>query len=557
MSPTNPRNTSLPLYVFFSPREKLPTTSQVALASPTGKPRFTLSLCATRLLLVSSASPSLQRPLRAVTIVPPVTRSSRRRNMSDPAALANVFQDIATILQTLTAAQAAAAQAQPAPPPPLGHNAVLQLFDTSTPFDLSSRSGSAAMAKASSALGSTWDGSIDKLPPFLTALKTRAREAKWNAPAPYGILLYLVNGTSVNLLSDFHSVPESTIDTDRLARTDPRAIQNSRAMFFALSASIDGDLQNTIFTQDGNIPDIEDGPLLFKRMLHTTVAASSQVSMQALRDLQDLNPCDYSYNISIVNTRAAHLFTLATTGARILSDGERIQLLLTAYNRIRQPAAWATWVANKTEAFDAGLLVPSNHVSAHILLMNDAVLKSNRLHADKDNGSLHWRSTSLEEDVVAMLSKPVTTNPPVTPPSKFPRLANTPGTATPPKSSSLPPFARHFKSSPAPDAPKFVVGDSKPFNGTTWFFCDCPNHRNKVKWHTFPHTECRQRQRWLETNPPPSANLSELSTISNPTHPSLPPNHLTTLLADALHLANDDDPVYTLIAQALNATHQA
>ena len=472
----------------------------------------------------------------------------------DPDALANALQRMADVLQAYTAHPPAA--------PPIGHHAVLQLFDDSSPFDLSSRAGSAAMSKASSPLGPTWDGTIDKLPPFLTALKARAREAKWNAAAPNGILLFSVNNVSHNILTDFHSIPEATIETTRLSRTDPRAIQNSRAMFFALSASIDGDLQNTIFTQDGNIPDIEDGPLLFKRMLQTTVAASSQVSMQALRDLQDLNPADYAYNISIINTRATHLFTLATTGARTLSDGERIQLLLTTYNRIRQPAAWATWVANKTEAFDAGLLVSANHVSAHQLLMNDAILKSNRLHADKDHGLLKWRSTSLEEDVVAMLIKPAVSFPKASFPQRSPSVAPAANNNDPPNSKpALPPFARHFKSSPAPDAPKFKVGDSKLFNDASWYFCDCPTHRNKVKWHTFPHTECRQRQRWLDTNPSPpistlaSTNPDSPSTSSHSIPSTDQTNPLALILSNALSMAGNDAHAYNLIAEALNAVH--
>ena len=472
---------------------------------------------------------------------------------ADPDALAAALQNIAAALQAFQAAPAANNQ-------PAAHSAVLQLFDDATPFDLSSREGSAAMAKASSPLTSSWDGSIDKLPPFLTALKTRSREARWNAPSPNGILLFNVNGTDHHLLHDFHNIPETTLDTAHIARTAPRAVQNSRAMFFALSASIDGDLQNTIFTQDGNIPDIEDGPLLFKRMLQTTVAASSQVSMQALRDLQDLNPVDYGYNISVINTRAAHLFTLATTGARILSDGERIQLLLTAYNRIRQPAAWSTWVANKTEAFDAGLLVPSLHVSAHQLLMNEAILKSNRLHADKDNGPLQWRSTSLAEDVVAMLANSAAAAPKTRP--SFSRNSTT--TAGPPSAPVikpvLPPFARHFKASSAPDAAKFQVGDSKPFDGATWYFCDCPTHRNKVKWHTFPHTECRQRQRWLESSPPVATLATNPPSDTGSTHSSSLPsaehqNTIALLLSDALSMTSTDAPTYDLIAQALNTAH--
>ena len=32
-----------------------------------------------------------------------------------------------------------------------------------------------------------------------------------------------------------------------------------------------------------------------------------------------------------------------------------------------------------------------------------------------------------------------------------------------------------------------------------FYFCDCPNHRNNVQWHTFEAEECRTRKRWLST----------------------------------------------------------
>lgn len=380
--------------------------------------RSILPLRLQRLLAPPPALQTLQRNNRAFTISP-VTRSSSRA-MADPADLTAAFQNIANVLQNLTAAQAPL-------PPAIAHIAVLQLFDDSSPFDLSSRAGSSAMAKASSALGSTWDGSINKLPPFLTALKTRAREAKWNAPAPHGILAFLITGVNYNILYEFHSISEQVIET---------------------------------------------------------------------------------------------------------------------------------------EAFDAGLLLPSNHISAHQLLMNDAILKSNRLHADKDNGPLQWRSTSLEEDVVAMLSKPSTT--PRIAVNSRPSAPVTPTTPTPTLTkSTLPPFARHFKSSPAPDAPKFKVGDSQPFNGATWYFCDCPNHRNKIKWHTFPHTECRQRQRWLEETPhPPIATLATTPSDNNSTTSSSNPSTssskpIALLLSNALTLAGDKDHAYNLISEALNSIDYA
>jgi hypothetical protein len=50
-----------------------------------------------------------------------------------------------------------------------------------------------------------------------------------------------------------------------------------------------------------------------------------------------------------------------------------------------------------------------------------------------------------------------------------------------PNKRKMPPFVKHFKSSTSSDAPNYKVGDSKNWDNTTWYFCDCPHHRDKIK----------------------------------------------------------------------------
>ena len=88
----------------------------------------------------------------------------------------------------------------------------MELFDESTPFDMSTRNGSDVMTLASTALDDKWDGSIPKLPPFLTALKKQTQHCKWNAVAPHGILEYTVGTTTFNLLSEYHSIPMANLE---------------------------------------------------------------------------------------------------------------------------------------------------------------------------------------------------------------------------------------------------------------------------------------------------------------------------------------------------------
>ena len=177
-------------------------------------------------------------------------------------------------------------------------------------------------------------------------------------------------------------------------------------MFHCLLGSIEGDLQTTLFGQEGNLPENEDGPALFMSMIDMTVAASLMISIQALDDLQHLDPAAHNFSIPLINTKFGELFTLATTSSRAISDGERIQYVLTAYDRIKQPAEWTQWVAKKIDSFEEGTLVTAGTTGCQDL-MNAAILKASRIHAAK-HGSSRWRTTSIEDDVVAMMAnKPV------------------------------------------------------------------------------------------------------------------------------------------------------
>ena len=85
--------------------------------------------------------------------------------MSDPAltaALANIAATLALLQQQVAPNN----QPPPAAAATVAHGPTLQLFDNGTPFDMSSRAGSAAMTLAASPLSSLWDGTIAKLPPL-------------------------------------------------------------------------------------------------------------------------------------------------------------------------------------------------------------------------------------------------------------------------------------------------------------------------------------------------------------------------------------------------------
>jgi hypothetical protein len=269
--------------------------------------------------------------------------------MADQGQLAQAWAQIA---QALSAIQA---QQQPPPPQPQVHQPVLELFDASSPFDLSSRAGNAAYARACSGLVDKFDGSIDKFPSLITGLRDRAIEAKWNAAAPNGILAFTVNGTDHNLLDAYHSIALTDIETARTARTDSRATQNSKAFYHCLKATLEGDIKSTLFDQLGNLPTVEDGAVLFKTITDFSLASSLQLTIKTISDIQALDPVDFHYKITNINTKLTHYFILASSGSRSLSEAEKIQHTLSTYAKIKQPESWAQWTRNKIHAFDEAL----------------------------------------------------------------------------------------------------------------------------------------------------------------------------------------------------------
>ena len=132
-----------------------------------------------------------------------------------------------------------------------------------------------------------------------------------------------------------------------------------------------------------------------------------------------------------------------------------------------------------------------------------------------------------------------------------------------PKSAkTLPPFVRHFKATTASDAATFKVGDTKEWKGQTWYFCDFPNHPDRLKWHSNPAPKRRTRYKWLNDKDG-SAPISTItysngtSTVTDFTDPSTSSDSsdITSLLASALSLVTGIEAVTACIADALNVTH--
>ena len=79
-----------------------------------------------------------------------------------------------------------------------------------------------------------------------------------------------------------------------------------------------------------------------------------QLSITVLNTISTFDPSEYQFNISLINTKLSHFFVLATTSNRSLTEEEKLQHTLTAYDRIKQPEVWNRWVQIQIDQFDEG-----------------------------------------------------------------------------------------------------------------------------------------------------------------------------------------------------------
>jgi hypothetical protein len=295
--------------------------------------------------------------------------------------------------------------------------------------------------------------------------------------------------------------------------------------------SVTSDLRATIFDQAGNLPIAEDGPTLFKKLTTFTMVASLQLSMISFKNILDFDPADHKFNIPTINTKINHLFVLATTRKRQLLDSERIQHTLAVYDRIKQPEPWAQWVRIQIDKFDDGLILVCQD------FMNSATLKYNKIITSSVVGGFKGSVSTIQEDIVAMVAGAGAAKRKRTPPS-YDDKAATPNDQKPAfVNKKLPPFVKHYRSFPTNDATIYKVGDSKTWNNAMWYFCDCPTHRDKVKWHTHPTDTCRTCQRSKEGKSDNIAN-PPLLPMTKRIPPPLSPMTILMTLPDFLRLVS-------------------
>ena len=367
---------------------------------------------------------------------------------------------------------------------------LLNLYDSDQPFDLSTRVGSSAFDKACEPLDAKWDGTVEAFPAFVTSLRLRAREVGWDRPGVTNILQ--VN--HANILDDHHNLTQADVDAAFVARVNPRAIQNARALYHACKKSLTGDIYTLVFQQDGNIPGQEDGISLFYTVTTYTMPSSVRLSMDSMDRLYAYDPAAQKFNISAINKDLLSLFVLA----RDVPNAKKLHYVLMVYSKIKQPESWATWVRMETQRIESGAAIDYQQ------FMNSAVMEQGRI--TRMERGFAGSTLTVSEDVVAMIAKHDSKRQQVT--KKKAKEEPSDETSSK-KTNKKPPFVKHTKKTAGRDSESYKVGDSKVWNDVTWYFCDCPNHREGAHFHPHKAEDCKTRKKWIDGGSKPAANVAD------------------------------------------------
>ena len=127
-----------------------------------------------------------------------------------------------------------------------------------------------------------------------------------------------------------------------------------------------------------------------------TTLASTQFSILSQNKLLIFDPSVHNYNVNLINTKLQASFVLVWTKHQKKSEFEKLQLVITVYDRVKHPSKWQTWVETQQQNIDNGIVTNCQ------TLMNYAAIK--HLSVTKKSGFQGSLATK-EEDIVAMLSK--------------------------------------------------------------------------------------------------------------------------------------------------------
>jgi len=463
----------------------------------------------------------------------------------DNAALTAALTQQAAALAQLTALLQQQQQQQ-APPVAVPREPVLDLFLSDGIFDISTRSGSSAFETASKPLDVKWNGDSDSFPAFLVALQLRSSEVGWNRfapvtadnPDPTPTASNIITIGNLNLFIDYHEVTMDQVLTAKTNRTDPRAGQNSKSLYMCLKSSLFGPIRELIFDQAQNLPS-QDGPELFLKLTEYTVASSLVLSMDASDRLTNYDPAVRKFQIAQINSDLMHLFVLARSRYRQISDPEKVQIAIKVYSKIHQPESWATWVRSQIADFEKG------HILSSTVFMNQAVFQQKKIERAEDG--FFFTNLTPKNELVAMIAAAV--RKPKLPDQPAPNGSEQRTDTAPP--TSTPPFLRQTHEGTVP----FKHGDTKTWKAKTYHFCECPTHRDNLKWHAHKAEDCKTRSKWLAEGGSTSGSAGGSPPASAHTADDTPPATpaITAMLASVLAGLSGNPEAQAFVAEAINA----
>ena len=140
--------------------------------------------------------------------------------------------------------------------------------------------------------------------------------------------------------------------------------------------------------------------------------------------------------------------------------------------------------------------------------MNSAVMEQGRI--TRMERGFAGSALMVSEDVVTMIAKHDSKRQQVT---KKKAKEEPSDETSPKKTNKKPPFVKHTKKTAGRDSEPYKVGDSKTWNDVTWYFCDCPNHREGAHFHPHKAEDCKTRKKWIDGGSKPAANVVDTEEV--------------------------------------------
>ena len=398
--------------------------------------------------------------------------------MADAQALAQQLtqlqQDFAALQAQLQGLQQPPAGQPPAPPVP-NPPTVVHPYEGGA-LDISAKVGFSLFQEASSPLSATFSGKYEELHTFKGELTKRANYCRWDTGAHKILTITRISdGQTFNLLEEFGYLKRSDIDAARAVReagTDIRAKQNALMMYNCLFSSIVQNAKEELLTSDEKLP--EDGPTLFFMVISRTYVATFHNAQAARSLLNKLHPKNYNFDLQKFHAAVRLLKKdVQSSPDNQASESELIFYLLAAYQKIKQPPEWASFVhylfndmSKNREAYTLSTIMAE--AESKVKQLRDQKLWKPSGTSDSDQQPVAMRG-EFQKNKKKDKQKNNDND------SKDSTKTN----------SNKPPFLKK----PGKE------GDTKKWNDQTWYYCSGPHPSKGPGWGTHKPEDCHAKKK--------------------------------------------------------------